>query len=260
MTFAIEPYLDRVGGAAQRVRTTTYARLTTDLKRFFAALESDGSAAQTIRELEAGVDLEAWLDGLGDVFSDDPIDWPGGEADDIGIRLALMRSFAKNPDLATDFGNRFTTANDFDRLVAAVVDVVFDPLLDDLPRYLVQALQRLELDDSAPQGGDSRVVEVDSADRAWVRALTALDDILVALRESSDVRSDDRRQATAEVSAGVILIRSGRLRPHALGIVLKPALARLSDRHGRQKLGRVAGTALEHLNHALALALAAPED
>ena len=51
MTFAIESYLDRVGGAAQRVRTTTYARLTTDLKRFFAALESDGSAAQTIREL-----------------------------------------------------------------------------------------------------------------------------------------------------------------------------------------------------------------
>lgn len=239
MTPPVDLYFEQLQDAGERLRRTAYSRLKTDLNRYLKALAAHPLAARAIAELEDGADLQTWLDDLGDPFTGDPPDFPDDERRDAAIRLALARLFAKDIEEATNFGIRLSTANDYVTLIEAVTETVLHPLIDDLPELLLQAIQRLEQREAQGAGGVSATILTDPTHPRWAAILRILDTLTEALGATPGPL--DQRQVRAEILAGTLLIRSGRVRPSAVSMLLtaddgplqrtwpEPALAVLAD-------------------------------
>ena len=162
MTPPIDLYFEQLSTAADRLRRTGFARLKTDLNRYLKALAAHPLAAHAVASLEREAELPAWLEALGDPF-DEPPTFPDETRKDIAIRLGLMRRFAEAPDEATDFGIRLSTANDYESLVDAVNETVFQPLMYDLPDLLLAEIQKLERDGTIPWGTASTAITASPA-------------------------------------------------------------------------------------------------
>lgn|GEM_PF-3824036 len=83
----------------------------------------------------------------------------------------------------------------------------------------------------------------------WSLVLTALDKVASAL--GHDHAEVDAQRIQAELAAGSLLVRSGRLRTAALNTLLFESLASLTGHSRKNVLGRLAGGAIERLEKAL---------
>lgn len=218
MTPPVDLYFEHLQVAGDRLRRTGYSRFKTDLKRYLTVLASHPLAARAVDELEAGIDLESWLESLGDPFTADPPDFPDEPGRDAAVRLALARLFARDIEAATDFGIRLSTAHDYETLIGAVIETVLHPLIDDLPDLLLPAIQKLERGAAQAAGGVSASVPTNPHDPRWAAILHVLDTLSEVLEPAPN--PVDRTGARAELLAGASLIRSGWIRPTALRALL----------------------------------------
>lgn len=214
----VDLYFEQLQVAGERLRRTAYSHLKTDLNRYLKALADHPLAVQAVAELEDGADFQTWLGELGDPFTGDPPDFPDDARQDAAIRLALARLFAKDIEEATNFGIRLSTANDYVTLIEAVTETVLHPLIDDLPDLLLVAIQRLEHSEAQVAGGNSVTIPTNPDHPRWAAILRILDTLTEALEPMPEPL--DQRQARAEILAGALLIRSGRVRPPAVRILL----------------------------------------
>jgi hypothetical protein len=222
MTADTEEWLGVYDELSNLVIRSKHQTFTHNLKRWFAHLDKQPAIAELVAQLERRTDFQAWYSQsettAGSMVGSGELVWPANDEDRIGLQIALFRHFATGSEVVTDFAVNFLYSdNNFNIMVADVVDQLFDPLSRELHRYLTRALTAPTEAWSVSIPASDRAVTIhhNNPDYAAVtRDLAALEE---AVRGSNDYPdTEDQAQRVAEVSAMRRLLTASRVRIDAL--------------------------------------------
>lgn len=210
------------------------------LRRWFALLDQHPEISETVKQLEASLDLKEWKStglveqtGMGIGRIDLPID----DDQRLGALLGLFRELAADEDSPWRFAHDFvSTARNVNINVTDLANQLFEPLSRDLRRQLVRA-------NSLASAADAEHV-VTLQGEALEAAIRALEEVRRSLSQTNlPLDPDERSQRLAELAAGQELLKAKRLSVAAMKATAGRALRQLASRFWEEGLGRAASNA-----------------
>lgn len=228
---------------------------SSNLRRWFAFIDSAPGVANITRKLEGSVDFEDWRkEGLKPQSGTGHgrIILPERDEERLGALIGLFRSFTANEQAAWEFAHGYvSSAKNINENIADLVDQIFIPLVRDLRRKISRELttQNEVKPETIPLAvpASDRIVDIDHNNPAYSKVLVDLGELREAVRgENNFDDPDDKGRCLAEIDAVPTLLRARKVRIAALGavaVVLTYLVATFTD----TAVGRLAGNAINKL-------------
>lgn len=250
---AIEKYFEAYDREAGRIRGSLYGTYQGRLRKFLTAANSYGPAGTLIANLESQGDYHAWLAEFRDTDENDPVSFPGDAFMELSVKVHLIREFADDPDLILAYAQHLNSINNFDLMVDDVIRHEIMPTIEDLRRYLVDALKAM-MDDDAAHEADAEFVP-DQSSPGWQELVAAVERVEEAVRGQNDLPPEVRDRRQAEVESGLVLLRAPRFSMRNIQTLLVSCLQFLATNLATTAVGIAATAALVLICEALGMPL-----
>ena len=191
------------------------------LLRWFANIEDEPKAAQIVRDLEAPIDIQAWLakaaaSGNSASLGSGELPWSLDSSALLGERIALTRLVAgRQLDLQHFVVSYMYVQGQTDKSGAASLFClrIFSPTARDLKRRIQQRLDAETDHGPLSVPASDRVVTIDHNSDSYRDMVSAIDEVMEAVRGANNFSSEaEKAQATAELAAGKQLLAAPRVR------------------------------------------------
>ena len=213
MPVDVDDLIDEFDEITSEVARSSNQFYASNLRRWFSFLDGDPDVSLIVKRLEGVLHYEDWKEkglkqehGAGSGYIHLPEQTEGRLAAYIG----LFRSLTVTDDAPWQFAHEYvSTDTHFEDMVRDLTDQLFDPFSTALRRYL-----RRELSSAADPQNDRTVVTENND--AWQAAIKALEDLRTQIQNANEPDPETRAQLVAELSAGLELMKGGRMRVRAL--------------------------------------------
>lgn len=251
----LDALLSEYDDVTNDVRFANRSTFQTNLDRWFEWGEELPRVSKVTSDLEAQVDLDAWLQAgkatMSSMVGSGQLSWPRG-AQRTAMQLALFRYFANNPDTYSGFYQIFMGGSTYyDDMLREILDQIFAPMSRDLRRIFTNSF--------IITGGNSDLFAVPASDRtvrldhndpdykAMTRDFENLEDALRGNNDYSDM--NDKEQRIAEVGAMRRLLLSVRVRTDTLISLVYRGLRHFAKSFADKVIGALAVRLLALLGH-----------
>lgn len=235
-----ERFFEDYDVAAGRLNRSVEGTLTANLRRLRTTIEAFEPAKTLVDQLSSQGDFAGWLETFQATPEHDPIAFAGNEIQELATKVLILWEMEKRTDLALELGGHFTTVNNFDHMVRAVLDHEVQHTVSDLRRFLADRLERAADDFEV----EDREIITDQTDPNWQRVIEAIDRVADAVRSQNDISLPDRERREAELESGMILIKAPRFSRLNVMTILGRCLRYLAEQFRDSAVGATAYAAL----------------
>lgn len=250
---AIEEYFEAYDREAGRIWGALYGTYQDRLRKFLTAANSYGPAGTLISNLESQGDYYSWLAVFRETDENDPVVFPSEALKELSVKVHLIGEFADDPDLVLAYAQHLNSINNFDLMVDDVIRHEIMPTIEDLRRYLADALKAM-MDDDVALEADAEVVP-DQSSAGWKELVAAVERVEEAVRGQNDLPVEVRDRRQAEVASGLILLKSSRFSMRNIQTLLVSCLQFLATNFATTAVGIAATAALVLICKALGVPL-----
>ncbi|MER9305130.1 hypothetical protein NKJ06_20010 [Mesorhizobium sp. M0293] len=211
----IEEY-DDLASLASRAR---YQDFASALRRWFNVLhnapEPLRSRLDWLQNLfpMARVDKEVLVEPSGMVGSG-RMSWPDDTEARLSGQLNLFRSFSSQEDAGWRFAHNYfyASSNNINAVLREMTEHLFDPMVDDLRRYLRRNKDRPIEESIRPIPASDRIVGINHNAPEYSTLITGLEGLEEQLRGSNDIDPGIRERSVAELSSVKSLLEPDTIR------------------------------------------------
>lgn len=173
--------------------------------------------------------------------------WPTDLEHSLSGQLNLLASFILREDAAWQFAHNYfySRSNNINDVLHEMTGHLFDPMTNDLRRYLIRNKDRPV--DVVQVPAADRIVRVDHNLPEYSAALAAIESTTNATVASNEISPDERDRIKFELDAGIILLRGQSVRQAAIEAVLIRALKWLAAGFAGTVVAHYAEQALQAL-------------